>query len=216
MRTKSVRRDFHIIVILLAAALLVFAASADAEELRGYEKSGGYQYLLMGEYPYDSEGTIQPVLWRVLGVEDGRAMLLNEYIIDTSQIIFETDQKVIEKRTYRWIKTFEESDLYPLIDTEYYDRLFSNEPLAAAIVNNPDHGRLFLPDRDFYLQPKYGFSKAAYGENFPTRKAQGTDYACKVRGLFRDSSNGMGPYWAATLKNGDQDYKAQQIGRAHV
>lgn len=198
-------------IIVFLAALLLFAIPASAEEFRGYEKGSGYQYLLMGEYPFDRNETIQPVEWRILSVENGHAVLLNEYVIDTSQVIFETDKKVIEERTYRRIKTFEESDLYLLVDTEYYDRLFSNEPLAAAIVNDPNHGRLFIPDREFYLKQEYGFSPAAYGENFPTRKAQGTDYACKKRGLFRES-NGMSPYWAATLKNGDQDYKVQLIG----
>lgn len=203
-------RDFCIRMIL-AAALMLLAIPAGAETLRGYQRSGGYQYLQMGEYPYDKNETIQPVIWRILSVEDGRAVLLTEYVIDASQLIFETDQKVIEQRTYRRIKTFAESDLYPLIDTEYYYRLFSNEPLASAIISNPEHGRLFLPDREFYLNTEYGFPRAAYGENFPTRKAQGTEYAVKVRGLYRDA-NGMSPYWAATLKNGDQDYKAQLVG----
>lgn len=166
---------------------------------------------MMGSYPYDKNETTEPVLWRVLSVEDNQALLLTEYVIDTSQVIFETDKKAIEKRTYRRIKTFAESDLYPEVDTKYYDRIFLNEPLSAEIVNDPAHGRLFIPDRDFYLQPGYGFPKAAYGTNFPTRKAKGTEYACKVRGLYRDS-NGMSPYWVSTLKNGDKDYKVQLVG----
>ena len=210
-RPKMRMHDFCGKILLLLAAIVLFAIPGNAEEIRGYERHGGYQYLQMGEYPFDRDETIQPVVWRILSVENGHAILLNEYVIDTSQVIFETDKKVIEKRTYRRIKTFEESDLYPLVDTEYYDRLFSNEPLAAAIVKDPDHGRLFIPDREFYLRQEYGFSPAAYGENFPTRKAQGTDYATKKRGLYRDS-NGMSPYWAATLKNGDRDYKVQLVG----
>lgn len=204
-------RDWCVRIILAAITLMLLSSPACADELRGYQKGEGYQYLQMGEYPYDKNGTVQPVVWRILHAEDGKAVLLTEYVLDTSQLIFETDKKVIEQRTYRRIKTFEESDLYPLVDTEYYDRLFSNEPLAAAIISSQDHGRLFIPDRKFYLRTDYGFSQAAYGVSFPTRKARGTDYAVKVRGLYRDA-NGMSPYWASTLKNGDQDYKMQLVG----
>lgn len=204
-------RDFCLKAILAAVVIILFAAPAGADEFRGYQKGRGYQYLQMGEYPYDKSGTIQPVIWRILSAEDGQAILLMENVIDTSQLVFETDKKVIEQRTYRRIKTFEESDLYPLINTEYYERLFSKEPLAAAIIDHPDHGKLFIPDREFYLRPEYGFSKAANGGDFPTRQARGTDYAVKTRGLYRDA-NGMSPYWAATLKNGDQDYKMQLVG----
>ena len=204
-------RDWCVRIILATITLMLLSSPACADELRGYQKGEGYQYLQMGEYPYDKNGTVQPVVWRILHAEDGKAVLLTEYVLDTSQLIFETDKKVIEQRTYRRIKTFEESDLYPLVDTEYYDRLFSNEPLAAAIISSQDHGRLFIPDREFYLRTDYGFSQAAYGVSFPTRKARGTDYAVKVRGLYRDA-NGMSPYWASTLKNGDQDYKMQLVG----
>ena len=47
------------ILILLAALLLLtipLAAAEDTSVLRGYSK--GYQYVLMGNYPYDSDGLV--------------------------------------------------------------------------------------------------------------------------------------------------------------
>lgn len=74
--------------MLLIVLMLMPALNAPAESiLRGYEKGAGYQYVLLGEYPYEKDGTIAPVLWRILDVENGRALLLTEYIIDTQQAI---------------------------------------------------------------------------------------------------------------------------------
>ena len=35
-------------------------------EIRGYEKGAGYEYVRLGAYPYEADGTEAPVLWRVL------------------------------------------------------------------------------------------------------------------------------------------------------
>ena len=211
------KNRFHSLLWLLLAFLLVLTASSGAEqEIRGYIKGKGWQYLMLGEYPYDSKGTVQPVKWRILSVEDNKAFLLTEYIIDTSQVIFESDPNIIKRHAYRRISSFEESDLYPLIDTEYYNRLFSNEPAAAAIVNDPDHGRLFMPDSSVLLTPAYGFSASRYvndkkGEVCPSHQAKGTEYAVRCRGLSRNK-NGMSCYWLSSLKQGDQHYFMQLVG----
>ena len=45
----------------------------DAQRLvRGYDADLGYIYINYGRYPYEADGTVAPILWRVLGVdEDG-------------------------------------------------------------------------------------------------------------------------------------------------
>ena len=70
------------LAMLLAAALLLSAGAALGEDaLRGYTKDDGYVYLHLGRYPQTADGGIEPILWRVLSVEDGKAYLLSEYIL---------------------------------------------------------------------------------------------------------------------------------------
>ena len=46
-----------------------------------------YIYINYGRYPYEADGTVAPILWRVLGIdEDGYALLLTEYVIDFAMI----------------------------------------------------------------------------------------------------------------------------------
>ena len=92
--------------------LLIGAAACASAEIRGYEKGRGYDYVTLGSYPYEADGTEKPVLWRVLAADDGQALLLTEYIIDAKQVIFESNAKVIENHSFRRISAYDESDLY--------------------------------------------------------------------------------------------------------
>ena len=66
---------------LLVLVLLCCCAISPAEKsslkvdecgLRGWDLNAGYQYVIMGYYPYTKDGKKAPVLWQVLAVEDGR------------------------------------------------------------------------------------------------------------------------------------------------
>ena len=63
-------------LLLLLAALPVLGQ----EQLRGFD--GSYQYVAFGNYPHTKEGETQPIVWRVLQVQDGVAYLLSDQIID--------------------------------------------------------------------------------------------------------------------------------------
>ena len=65
---------------LLILLMLVSAAGAE-DTLRGYDAGEGYIYVAMGQYPQTAEGEVRPILWRVLAVNDGEAVLLSEYIL---------------------------------------------------------------------------------------------------------------------------------------
>ncbi len=58
----------------LIAGILLFlclaAMGAAHGELRGFSKGQGFEYVLLGSYPYEADGTETPVLWRVLVVEN--------------------------------------------------------------------------------------------------------------------------------------------------
>ena len=197
------------LLTIAAVLMLLFGCAAAQEELRGYEKGKGYQYVHLGEYPYEKDGTVAPVLWRILEVEDGKALLLTEYIIDTQQAIFETDQKVIKNYTYRRINHYEESDICPWLDTEMVDRLFGQDPIVNAL-NKENGSRVFILTSEQFLTTKYGFSANMWNEQ-KSRQAQGTPYAVKQRNLYTDGT-GLSPYWAATIK-APADYKLQLVGQ---
>ena len=198
-----------VFALVLAALCAAFLPAMAADAPRGYVKGQGYQYVALGEYPYEKDGEVKPVLWRVLENKDGRALLLTEYVIDTSQIIFETDEKVIKAHSYRRISSYAESDLYPLLNGEYIRRLFGDDPIQNALLEEPGLGRLFILTTEQYLNTAYGFSANMWNEQ-KTRQAVGTPYATKQRNLYADAS-GKVSYWAATIKN-PEDYKLQLIG----
>jgi len=193
---------------MLLLVMLPLTAPAQ-EELRGYEKGKGYLYAELGEYPYEKDGTVAPVLWRILDVEDGKALLLTEEIIDTQQAIFETDEKIIKDRTYRRINHYEESDICPWLDTEMVSRLFDQHPIVKALIKE-NGSRVFILTSEQFLTTKYGFSADPWNEQ-KSRQAVGTPYCIKQRNLYVDRSNNKSPYWAATIKN-PKDYKLQLVG----
>ena len=197
--------------VLALFLLLLLPAQA---EIQGYVKGQGYNYVYFGQYPYDRDGTVQPVLWRVLAVQDNRALMLTEYLIDTDQVIFVTDEKIIENHSYRRIEKFEESDLFPKLSTEYVDRLLGDDPIRNALVAQPNGAILFLLNDEDYVNTDYGFEKSRWAE-WPARikshEAQGTPYAVKQRGLYVAYQNDMSPYWVATVKS-PTDYKLQIVG----
>ncbi len=193
---------------LLSVMILSFtlAPVCLAGEITGY--NGGYCYVEMGSYPYEADGTRRPLLWRVLEAEGGRALLLTEDIIDTSQVIFETNQKVIENRTYRRLERFEDSDLCPYLANDVLNSILQGDPLMNALIERPEQGKLFLLTLEEMTNTAFGFTAGQYGENWQhkCRSAKGTPYAIKTRRLYEDPS-GYCTYWVGTLHGGSQDYK---------
>ena len=201
-------------LLAILIILLLLPAAAFGEEMRGYVKGEGYQYVNLGEYPFEKDGTVRPVLWRILSVEDGNALLLTEYVIDTSQVIFDDNINNIKGVTheYRWIDTYEESDLYQYLNTEMIEKLFGSDPVTNAFIEEPGGGRLFILTTEQYTNTDYGFPKSVYGTYLPERQAEGTPWAIATRNLYKNHENGKVTYWVATLKNGSNDYKMQLVG----
>lgn len=190
------------LLAFLAALLLVLPCAALADSpLRGYVKGEGYQYVSLGAYPYEADGAVAPVLWRVLDTKDDQALLLTEYVMDVSQVIFETDEKVIKKQTYRRIDSYAESDLYTHLNTTVLDTLLGDDPLRGALLEEEGGGRLFILTDEQFLRTDYGFVNTRWNEQ-KSRQAVATPYALS-RGLYRDRSTGTSPYWVATIRSKD-------------
>ncbi len=195
--------------LLLVLALALAAGPAFAEGFRSYEKNGGWQYAVLGVYPYEEDGGMREVLWRVLYVENDQALLLTEDVLDVHQVINETDQNVIKARTYRRIDAYTDSDLHAWMNGEMLDTLIPDAALQAALVEGT-FGRLYCLTTEEYTTAKYGFNRSMYGESFPDRKAKGTPYYI-ARGGYVDQGTKNAPYWAATIR-GKTGYQLQLVG----
>ncbi len=183
---------------------------AGAVEFRGYEKGNGWQYVYLGEYPYEADGTAAPVLWRILEVSDGKALLMTEYIIDTQQVVFESDPRKIERNEYRRLTCYADSDLYTWMNTTALNTLLGDDPIRNALIEEPGGGKFFILTMEQFLNADYGFAPNRW-DNQPTRHATGTPYAIKARGLYVDMEISKSPYWAADIKSVD-GYRLALVG----
>ena len=198
-----------LLIALLAMLLLSVAAVAEEYDLRGYIKGQGWKFVQLGQYPYEKNGAVAPVLWRVLEIQDDVALLITEYVIDTQQVIFETDQKKIDNYDYRRITCYEESDLMPWLNTVCIETLFGGDPVRSLLIPDETRGELFILNMDELRNPAYGFSANTWGEQ-PSRQASGTPYAVRTRGLYSDG-NGKVSYWAADIKD-KEAYRLALVG----
>ncbi len=190
--------------------LCLVPGMAGAESLRGYVKGNGWQYASFGQYPYERDGTPAPVIWRILEYEDGKLLMITEQVIDTQQVIFESDPQKIERYEYRTIAAYQESDLYTWMNTVALDTLLRDDPARSALIEEPGFGWLRILTMDDLRNVKYGFSANTWGEQ-PTRQASGTPYAVKQRGLYVDHEYGKSCYWAANIKTVDA-YRFALVG----
>ena len=206
------------ILILLAALLLLtipLAAAEDNSVLRGYGK--GYQYVLMGSYPYDSDGLVwgndpygsgntkeEPVLWRILSVEDNTVLLLTEYVIELQQVTFIQDEKAIKRYDFERHEKYSQTDLCHWINEEMLPHLFDQDPLVNALMEEGENGRLFCLTSQQLLRSDYGFRETV--KPTKVRITSPTPYARKRR-IYRKEKpinykEGGTPYWVGTMMEG--------------
>lgn len=199
------------IFVLFLIMMLVCTGIAAAEDtqLRGYIKGQGYQYIHFGQYPYDRKGNVEPVLWRILEVKDGKALLLTEQIIDCRQVIDVTDEKAIKNYTYRRITHYTESDLYTWLNTEALDTLLGDSVMRNALVPDEWGGKFFILSDEQFLNVDYGFTNDRWNEQKP-RQATVTPYG-KKRGVYESNENGKASYWVNAIKE-VEGYKLQLVG----
>ncbi len=210
-----------ITAVLLALALLWGCPGAQAEEeplpevtvnacgLRGWHETAGYQYVIMGYYPYEKDGTEAPVLWQVLDVdaEAGKALLLTTYLVDVCQPIYsETDSK-----KYRRIDDYGESDMNVWLNETLFPRLLEGEPVIAAVTEEK-YGRLYPLTDEELMTEKYGFPDLRYWSH-SEKVAFATPYTLSVKlhpkyggRVYKDPATGTSPYWVAALKYKGGDF----------
>lgn len=200
----------RICVILIAAAMLLSAcASAQDFALRGYDKKDGYQYIQLGEFPQEADGTVKPILWRVLSADDSQAYLLSEYVLfnnrvhpdDQEYIAFEAafnqtemfrllngpfEGAPIPAEEQEQLKKKERLGRIHIAQTCFKDQAFTQTEQSMLIADEA-LGMVFLVTADDLKNAEMGFASSKQ------RMAYGTEYAL-ANGLFR-YQNGSSPYW---------------------
>ena len=177
-------------LIVAAFLLLTIAAPcvapADGQALRGYEAKQGYHYVALGEYPQDEDGTVRPILWRVLSVEDGEAYLLSEYVLTNGRV--HPDDKEYVAFDYAFNKT----EVFARLNGEFKEAAFSQEELSR-LREDEELGVVFLAASADLKNPAMGF------RDDKSRQGFGTPYAL-ANGLFRYGMSGRhsSPYWTRT------------------
>lgn len=169
---------------LLLAALLLLATGLAAGEsaLRGYNKEDGYVYLRLGQYPQTEDGGIEPILWRVLTVDDEKAYLLSEYILFARAL--HTSRKEYEQ----FGGDFAQTELCHYLNTTFAEQAFTEEDLGM-LLECEDFGKVFLVTRDEMKDKKIGLSTTLEGSTNPKKieanpgvRAWGTEWAIKNNG----------------------------------
>lgn len=164
--------------LLAAVSLFLICQGASASALAGYSAASGYQYIEMGTFPQTLEYGLEPILWRVLAVEDGAAYLLSEYVLENRRL--DDDDVAYERNGGDFART----ELYRYLNGAFLSH-FTAEELALI---QPVGGGLFTLAASEDLKNKaYGFTGNAARQGMPT------PYAVQ-NGLFQ-YQNGTSPYW---------------------
>ena len=158
----------RIIALLLAALLMVSCALADVA-LRGYDAKSGYVYVTLGQCPQDADGGIEPIVWRVLSVEDGRAYLLSEYVLEARPIHSDYQEyanKPTNKKKPGFNGDFTQTEMSRYLCGDFAQNCFTDD--ERAMLTPDDTFGLFFLASDADLKNKaYGFtsneSRKAWG-----------------------------------------------------
>ena len=199
----------RICMLVLAMMLGASAAAQESFSLRGYDQKQGYQYVQLGEFPQDADGTVRPILWRVLSADETQAYLLSEYILFNNRIHPDDKEYIAFGAAFNQTEMFSllngpfEGSLLPEQEQEALkkrERLgrvhiaeicFKDQAFTPAeqrmLLEDEELGMVFLATAEDLKSREMGFASSKQ------RKAYGTDYALQ-NGLFQ-YQNGSSPYW---------------------
>ena len=207
------RKSFLLLVLgmMLVLSAVMPAQALEAADIKGYNKSAGYQYVLFGSYPTDADGTVRPILWRVLRSQGGEAFLLSEYILFASPL----------HADYEHYNGWESSDLYAYLNSEFKDEAFSAGEQAALLVRTEDNALVTLITGDDMKDASIGFSSNAARQCESTAWAKRERDPKKLTLYIYSKGHKYSPWWSRTRST---DYQHQQrrvmdegkIGRVSV
>ncbi len=177
--------------------------------LRGYSYQTGYQYVQFGSYAYQRRGGEAPILWRVLTVDGGYALLWSEYIVDCRPYLEAPYDNAPTKGC-----AFTDSAVYSFLNGEFVYRAFDDTERGALVGTS--RGLAFVLDQSDLTNPGYGFQSNSKSPD-PNRSAYATPYAAAC-GCFVAKEGGGSNYWVSTVTQGyivNMHYNGS-MGKANV
>lgn len=137
--------------------------------------------------PYDP-GPLEPdpLLWRVLSVDEGQIYVMSEYVLFASPVH-------PSMKEYRETgQDFGETDLCKKLNGAFADTAFTDAEKEALLPFGA-YGKVSLPASDDLSNQAMGFSK----KKPETRKAKATEYAIRSTGaiVYRIAVGNHTPYW---------------------
>lgn len=131
------------------------------EEVRGWSKKGGYQYALFGHYE-QRLGANEPILWRILGRDEDRVLLVSENVLDV--------------RSFNdYVASWPDTDMKQWLNEEFLTEAFDKAE-RSALAAGGKLGQVFLLSKNEVTNAAYGFSDDADSAD-SQRIAFGTRYA---------------------------------------
>ncbi len=163
-----------------------------------YMDNNGYRYRTVYWFKFE------PILWKILDIDDGKAVIMTDLIVDSHEIYaYATQDQAIE---------YESAYLQTWLNEEFYNWTFNDLQKSAIITTEVDNSLNSVhPDNEEYSCAnteenvwvlsyqeliEYGFVDATdepYKEYVSLQKV-GTDYA-QCQGLYRDDRSEDRSYW---------------------
>jgi hypothetical protein len=145
----------------------------------------------MGTYPQEADGTVRPILWRALTVQDGEALLFSEYILDNGCV--HPSFSEYNAFGHKWNKTLR----FAWLNGEFAQTAFTGAE-RARLREDEELGMVFLVASEDLVNRAAGFERGEGGNK--ARQAYGTPYAL-APGLFQYGATGgrSSPYWTRTV-----------------
>lgn len=187
----NMKQFLRVLLCCLLLAAMLPACLAEGS-LRSYTKADGYVYLNLGEYPQEADGTVKPILWRVLTVDDQKAYLCSEYILFAMPMhVNYTEYKTIGA-------DFGQTELCAYLNGAFTQDAFKQGE-TELMLPLETYGKVFLLDSEDLKSKDIGMGVGA------GLKAWGTEYA-KANGLyvFQRKYGRHSPYWTRNQSTTDK------------
>lgn len=180
----------RLIALMLVLAMLPVPAAVAEEALRGYDQQAGYVYVTLGTFPQTADGTRQPIVWRVLQVQDGRAYLLSEYVLEARRVHGDSREYAndITAGNPGFDGDFTQTEMHQYLNGKFMQSFTAGE--RALLVQDEEWGYFTLLSAEEMKDAALGFASDR------DRKAWGTEYALEQGLLVYGSAYGYNsPYW---------------------
>ena len=204
---------------ILLMGLLLSAACGEGA-LRGYEKENGYVYVNLGRYPQSIDGGVpeennntwkwashtisdpssvtvhtDPLLWRVLTVDEEKAYLCSEYVLFAMPMHVNVNE-------YKTIgKDFGQTELSRYLNGTFAEEAFTPEELNMLLPCET-YGKVFLLDAEDVKNKAIGMGR----ELKKGLKAWATEYAVRITGayVFKVQYGAHSAYWVRNQSTTDR------------